>query len=128
MSYLGQDHSRDLLGGELLGLAEVLNLNLGVSVVIHDLEGPGLHILLDGGVIEAATDQSPGIALLDFENPIDHQIERTYLTSKTVLMGFMAAWFLAASPINRSESVNETNEGVVKEPCSLAMISTLLPS
>lgn len=52
----------------------------------------------------------------------------TYLTSKTVLMGFMAAWFLAASPINRSESVKETKEGVVKEPCSLAMISTLVPS
>lgn len=32
----------------------------------------------------------------------------------------MAAWFLAASPINRSSSVKETNEGVVKLPCSLA--------
>lgn len=37
-----------------------------------------------------------------------------------VLAGFMAAWFLAASPINRSSSVKETNEGVVKLPCSLA--------
>jgi hypothetical protein len=50
------------------------------------------------------------------------------LTSKTVLRGFMAAWFLAASPINRSLSVKDTKEGVVKLPCSLAMISTLLPS
>jgi hypothetical protein len=35
-------------------------------------------------------------------------------------MGFMAAWFLAASPIRRSSAVKETKEGVVKEPWSLA--------
>ena len=40
--------------------------------------------------------------------------------SNTVLAGFMAAWFLAASPISRSSSVKETNDGVVKLPCSLA--------
>jgi hypothetical protein len=40
----------------------------------------------------------------------------------------MAAWFLAASPIKRSFSLKETNDGVVKLPCSLAMISTLFPS
>lgn len=67
-------------------------------------------------------------SLLDFDDSLDHHNKQTYLTSKTVLTGFMAAWFLAASPINRSLSVNETNEGVVKEPCSLAMISTLFPS
>ncbi len=54
--------------------------------------------------------------------------EKPYLMSKMVLVGFMAAWFLAASPMRRSFSVNETKEGVVKLPCSLAMISTLLPS
>lgn len=43
-----------------------------------------------------------------------------YLTSKTVFAGFMAAWFLAASPMRRSSGVKETNEGVVKLPCSLA--------
>ena len=37
-------------------------------------------------------------------------------------MGFMAAWFLAASPIRRSSAVKETKEGVVKEPCSLATV------
>lgn len=58
-SHLGQDHGRDLLGRELLGLAEVLDLDLGVAVVVNDLEGPGLHVLLDGGVIEAAADQTP---------------------------------------------------------------------
>ena len=45
---------------------------------------------------------------------------RTHLTSKTVFSGFIAAWFLAASPINRSSSVKETKDGVVKLPCSLA--------
>jgi hypothetical protein len=43
---------------------------------------------------------------------------KTYLTSKTVFSGFIAAWFLAASPMRRSSLVKETKEGVVKEPCS----------
>lgn len=131
-AYLDQNHGRDLLGGELLGLTEVLNLDLGVAVVIDDLERPGLLVLLDGGVIVAATDQSPAC-----DDKLVHGTcscgnggneRETYLTSKTVLTGFMAAWFLAASPINRSSAVKDTKEGVVKEPCSLAMISTLLPS
>uniref|UniRef100_A0A0E0J245 Uncharacterized protein n=1 Tax=Oryza nivara TaxID=4536 RepID=A0A0E0J245_ORYNI len=42
----------------------------------------------------------------------------------TVLMGFMATWFLAASPMSLSESVNATYDGVVRFPWSLAMIST----
>ena len=52
----------------------------------------------------------------------------TYLASKIVFAGFMAAWFFAASPMRRSLSVKETKEGVVKLPCSLAMISTFVPS
>lgn len=47
-------------------------------------------------------------------------LDKTNLTSKTVFSGFMAAWFLAASPMRRSSSVKETKEGVVKLPCSLA--------
>ena len=42
------------------------------------------------------------------------------LTSKTVFSGFIAAWFFAASPMRRSSDVKDTNDGVVKEPCSLA--------
>lgn len=46
--------------------------------------------------------------------------EDAYLISKIVLAGFMAAWFFADSPINRSSSVKETKDGVVKLPCSFA--------
>ena len=61
VAYLGEDHGGDLLGGEGVDTAEVVNLNLGVAVAIVDnLEGPRLHILLDGGVIDAATDETPG--------------------------------------------------------------------
>ncbi len=46
------------------------------------------------------------------------------LASKTVLRGFIATWFFAASPIRRSVSVNPTYDGVVRFPWSFAMIST----
>ena len=47
----------------------------------------------------------------------------TYLASKTVFLGFKAAWFFAASPINRSFSEKATKEGVTRLPCSLATIA-----
>ncbi len=59
-AYLEQNHGRDLLGGEGLLLAEVLNLNLGVATIIDDCKRPGLDVLLDGRVIKAAADQTPG--------------------------------------------------------------------
>ena len=49
------------------------------------------------------------------------------LASKTVLCGFSAVWFLAASPTRRSVSVNATYDGEVLLPCSLGMISTRSP-
>ena len=39
--------------------------------------------------------------------------------SKIVFSGFRATWFLAASPINRSVSVNATYDGVVRFPCTM---------
>lgn len=51
----------------------------------------------------------------------------TDLISKTVFLGFIAAWFFADSPIRRSLSVKETNEGVVKLPCSLATFEYVSP-
>jgi hypothetical protein len=58
-SYLEEDHGGDLLGGEGLLLAEVVNLDLGLASIVKDLERPRLHVFLDGGVIEAATDKTP---------------------------------------------------------------------
>ena len=57
--YLNEDHCGDLLGRKLLGLTEVLNLNKRVAALVDDLEWPRLDILLDGLVLESATDQSP---------------------------------------------------------------------
>lgn len=59
-AYLHEDHGGDLLRRERLGLAQVLNLDHGVGALLDDLEGPGLDVLLDNGVIEGATDQTPG--------------------------------------------------------------------
>jgi len=62
-AYLDEDHGGDFLGRESLLLAEVLDLDLGAAVVVDDLEGPGLDVLLDGGVIESAANETPGKAV-----------------------------------------------------------------
>lgn len=58
-SYLDENHGGNLLGREGLLLAQVVDLDAGVTTIIDDLEGPRLDVLLDGRVIEAATDQTP---------------------------------------------------------------------
>ena len=63
--HLDEDHGGDFLGRESLGLVEVLDLDLGGSVVVNDLERPGLDVLLDGGVIESAADKTPEMAVRD---------------------------------------------------------------
>jgi hypothetical protein len=40
VTYLDEDHCRDLLGGELLLLAEVLNLDERAAALVNDLEWP----------------------------------------------------------------------------------------
>lgn len=120
--YLSEDHSGDFLRRESLGLTEVLDLDLGaVLAILNDLEWPRLNVLLDGWVIESPSDQTPTQALA-CEVHLLSIARSTHLTSKTVLTGFMAAWFFAASPIKRSSAVKETKDGVVKLPCSLATI------
>ena len=64
-TYLEEDHGGDLLGGEGLLLAEVVNLDLGLAGIVKDLERPRLDVLLDGGVIESAADKTPGGAVRD---------------------------------------------------------------
>jgi len=52
-------------------------------------------------------------------------------TSKTVFLGFIVTWFLAASPTSHSpipppsSATNATYDGVMRFPWSLAMMSTL---
>lgn len=58
--HLDEDHGGDLLGGESFLLTEVLNGDLGAAIVVDDLEGPGLDVLLDGGVVVSAANETPG--------------------------------------------------------------------
>jgi hypothetical protein len=61
LTHLGEDHGRDLLGGEVLLLALELNLDDGLATLVNDLEGEVLHIGLDLRIGELATDQSLGV-------------------------------------------------------------------
>jgi hypothetical protein len=83
--HLGEDHGGDLLGRELLVLAEVLNLDLGAAVVIDNLEGPRLDVLLDGRVIETTTNQTLGIE--DSVAGVHGSIVLGGLTDQTLLLG-----------------------------------------
>ena len=117
--YLSEDHGGDFLGRESLLLAQVLDLDHGAATLVDNLEGPGLDVLGDGLILVSATDQTP-VQTISSAVQLIESLEIAYLTSKTVLAGFMAAWFFAASPIKRSSLVKETKDGVVKLPCSLA--------
>ena len=59
--HLGQNHRRDLLGCELLGLSLELDLDDGLSALVDDLEGEVLHVRLHLSIIEFPSDQSLGV-------------------------------------------------------------------
>jgi hypothetical protein len=57
--HLAKHHRGDLLRGEALGLALVVDLDDRlVGVTADDLERPQLHVRLDDGVLELAPDQA----------------------------------------------------------------------
>lgn len=112
--YLHQHHGRNFLGSESLGLSQVVDLHGGVSTLVDDLERPRFNILLDNRILIPPTDETPTTSQnLMKRRKVRVENAVSYLMSKTVFIGFIAAWFLAASPIKRSLSVKDTNEGVV---------------
>ena len=42
-----------------MGATQVVNLDLWVSTIVDNLEGPGLSVFLHGGVVKPPADQSP---------------------------------------------------------------------
>jgi hypothetical protein len=111
----------DFLGGELLLLALVLDLDDGLVTGLGlDGKGPVLHVSLDLGIGELAANQALGVedgvvGVLS----VDCQYQIFNNSQAQIRRLTMATWFLAASPIRRSESLKATYEGVVRLPWSL---------
>mmetsp|Transcript_8958 Transcript_8958/g.21584 ORF Transcript_8958/g.21584 Transcript_8958/m.21584 type:complete len:253 (-) Transcript_8958:12-770(-) len=62
LAHLDEDHGRDLLGREDLGLALVLDLDVRlVALLLDDLEGPVLDIGLHNRVAKAAANEALGV-------------------------------------------------------------------
>ncbi len=60
--HLDENHGRDFLGVELLGLALVINNDDGlVASAGLNHEGPVLHVVLDGLLRQLSTDESLGV-------------------------------------------------------------------
>ena len=75
-SHLAEDHGGDLLGGESLGLVQVLDLDHGAAALVGNLEWPRLDILRDGLILVTATNKTPEnvsstTAVRDWENSLD---------------------------------------------------------
>ena len=56
--HLDQNHRRNFLRKERLGLTLVLDADLWFAAVVHNLERPQLHVRLDGWVVKPATNQT----------------------------------------------------------------------
>jgi len=90
---------------EVLFLPAVFDLDRGLSPFVDDLEGEVLHVRLNLCIIELASDETLGVK---------YTVGKSYFKRKKgdprtyVLWGFMAIWFLAASPMSRSLSEKET--------------------
>jgi len=57
LAHLGQDHGGNLLGCEGLALALELDLDDGLAATVDDLEGEVLHVGLNLGIVELASNQ-----------------------------------------------------------------------
>lgn len=59
--HLQQNHRRNLLREEGLSLSLELDLDLWLATVADNVERPVLHVRLNSGVLELATDQTLGV-------------------------------------------------------------------
>jgi hypothetical protein len=115
---------RDDRTHEFLVPATVSDLDIRLSTLVDDLEWEipdiGLHLRIGKFTTnETLSVEDTGQG----DQFVDRLIRRQWWRTD-VLCGFTAVWFFAASPIRRSVSEKETQEGVVLLPWSLGMIST----
>jgi hypothetical protein len=111
--HLDEHHGRDLLSGELLGLALELDDDHGLlSRTRLDLEGPQLDVALHRRVAELAADEALGVE--DGVDGVHRNLRKPEPSEQTLDRNgrlLVRAWFLAASPIRRSLSVKATSAG-----------------
>lgn len=80
-----EDHGRDLLGGKVLELALVLDLDHRLSALVNNLEGPVLHVALDVPVCERATDET--LSVKDSVLRVLRRLVLGRLTDEALLVG-----------------------------------------
>lgn len=103
--YLRQHHRAHLLLCEAFALPIHLSHQLGLAILANHREWLVPRVLLDLGWLSL--------------RPINRSA-----SGKVFFLDSWRTWFLDASPIRRSVSVNAMYDGVVRLPRSLAIVST----
>jgi hypothetical protein len=100
----------------------VFNTDIGLAILVKDLEWEMLEIRLDLCIIELASDETFYIKYTeDYSMGKESKdMQKSKLDDLRIMrIHGMATWFLAASPIMRPIPEKDTYDGVVRFPWSL---------
>ena len=109
--HLRQNHGGDLLGGEGLEVALVVNLDDGLAGLLNDLERPVLHVLLNFRVVELATDETLRVEDRVLRVGVECVLRGITDTERRSEGSIRGGNVITHS---RSSSVKETHDGVIR--------------
>ena len=94
-------------------LAAVLDLDVGLPTLAGDLEGPVLHVALDLGVIELATNETLGVEDGVLRVGVE-RVLRTITNTRDAWVGTPLRKWNKGRTYSRSSSEKLTHEGVIR--------------